>query len=236
MGDTFSFFNRGQAEKVSPEAAKNIGSPEVLGRALITAIKLWIEHALSKMPTNRRMEIDTTFPEDFDCLNPESVITEFHRLAAQIAPYMPAEVIMEELTADEVYAAEVMYRVRMLSDTLKEVQVSAPQAILIIERSLILGIRVAEAHVSPFESFAAIQYKAQNSLINHNRNSPTGSPNALKAEESSREHEKWIRSAANIWQVNNRLSANQVARRVKNDLSLDQKADTIRKVISKSRR
>jgi hypothetical protein len=235
MQSDFSFFARGQAKPISEEEAELMGTPEALGQALITIFKLWIEHALKIMPPNRRIKLDLDSPNWLNLMIPEHAIHEFYRIAGQIPPYMPSKKIIDELTSDEKLAAEVMYRIRMLSDTLKEVNVPACQAILIIERSLILGARVAEAHVNPFESFAAIQYGAQTKLINHNRHSPPGSSNALRAEQSSREHENWIREAKSLWQLNKRLSANAVAKRIISTRSLPQKLDTVRKVISSSR-
>ena len=235
MQNDFSFFGRGQAQSISEEEAEVMGTPEVLGQALITAFKLWIKHALKIMPPNLRIKPDLDDPDWINLTLPEHAIQEFHRIAGRIPPYMPSEKIIDELTSDQKLAAEVMYRIRMLSDTLKEVNVPPGQAILIIERSLMLGVRVAEAHVNPFESFAAIQYMAQTKLINHNRDSPPGSSNALRAEQSSREHENWIREAKSLWQLNKRLSAHAAAKRIKANLSLPQKLDTIRKVISSSR-
>jgi hypothetical protein len=235
MRSDFSFFARGQAKSISEEEAELMGTPEVLGQALITTFKLWIEHALKTMPPNRRIKLDLDGPAWLNHMLPEHVIHEFYRIAGQIPPYMPSKKIIGELTSDETLAAEVMYRIRMLSDTLKEVNMTACQAILIIERSLMLGARVAEAHVNQYESMAAIQYKSQTGLSNCNRNTPPGSPNALRAEQSSREHATWIREAISLWQLNKRLSANAVAKRIKSNRPIPQTSDTIRKVIGSSR-
>lgn len=187
----FEFFKTTTTEATEEEAARLDGVSH-LGQEIAGIAEGWTKNALEMLSRHSELmpSVDFTAPGWLDLSEPDHAIYEWHRIAMQLPKYLPPDNVIESFTPDERLAVEVLYRIRVLSDTVKRSAVPASSAIAIISSSLELGIAASRAHVNPWESFAGIQYKSQNSLINASRGTPEGSPNALRAEESNQQRQK----------------------------------------------
>lgn len=227
------FFKKGPTKTLSPEDSTNIDTPESLGRALLTAVTLHYHYGLKILSEEHRFEIELSDPEACANFTSAEAVKELHRIAGEIPENLPPASAMNKTSERARQAAEVLYLIRLTSDGIKRAEPIEPEkAIFIAEGFFRLGAKVAEAHVSPWEPFAAIQHGAQTALINCNRNTPPHSPNALRAEERTHTHDKWKRTAENIWHKNPRLSASAVAIRAQRELGATESPNTIRKIIS----
>ena len=237
MSKDFAFF-RTETSTVSEKELEHFESAANAAQEIVGVIYGWCGKA------NRTLHdyqpafvavIDFTTPDWIDSRVPEHAVHELHRIALQIRPANPPATIVEQMTPDEKAAIDVLRQIRNLHEVIITTKASATDAILIIRASLLAGISTTQAHVAPWEPFAAVQYKAQTGLINASRGTPQGSANALRAEESQRQHQKLMTAAIAHWEKNPRQSASAIAERLKREMDLPQTVGTLRKVISKAR-
>lgn len=151
-------FWKDRTRAASKAEAERFKGPEGTGRRVAVALRAWLVRAIETLPPEARAlyRIDPEPPEWFDPAHPHLVVGECERLVSGIPDASPGWI---EWTPDQARAVGVLHAAREAVKVARGVP--APQALLILERSIDLGIQAARAHVEPWEASAATGHKVK---------------------------------------------------------------------------
>ncbi|MTI98732.1 MAG: hypothetical protein FH752_08935 [Marinobacter adhaerens] len=185
---------------------------EDMAEQLIEALAGWTAHANDRLPEAAQLGIQLDRPEWIDTRNPAHAIHELHRIGNQLPRHLPAPSASLDWTEGELNAYQVLIGIRACSDSLNAVSASPDELVSIAKSFLDLGVIVTQAHVQPWERFAALELRKQIALTKANKGTPAGSANAERRLNTAEQRALWQREAEKLWQANSRLSKSAISR------------------------
>lgn len=149
-------FWRDRKRAASEAQAARFKRPEDTGERLVAALRAWILRALECLPPEARAlyQVEPHPAPWLDTAHPHLVIGECERLVSGIPAASPGWI---EWTSEQARAVAVLHAAREAVRMTRGVP--APAALLILDRSIELGIQAARAHVEPWEAYAEIGEK-----------------------------------------------------------------------------
>ncbi len=145
------FWNSRRSRTMTKAEAERFRSPEETGRRLVVALRAWLARAVRDLPAEACawycVELDP--PEWLDSGYPHLALNECRRLVNGIPDAAPGWM---DWTPEQARAVAVLHAAR--DTVVATAKVPAPEALLLLERALQLGIELARAHVEPWEAAA----------------------------------------------------------------------------------
>ena len=140
-----------QPRSMTKAEAEQFRSPEETGRRLVDVLRAWLARALRELPAEARayyrVELDP--PEGLDSGYPHLALNECRRLVNGIPDAAPGWM---DWTSEQARAVSVLHGAR--AAIAATASIPAPAALVLLERALDLGIKLAQAHVEPWEACA----------------------------------------------------------------------------------
>lgn len=225
-----------EAEQVPGENPSERDRAEDIAERLVLALTGWTAHANDRLPEAAQLGLQLARPEWIDIRNPAHAIHELHRIGNQLPRHLPAPSLSVEWTDNEFNAYRVLTGIRSCSDALKAISAAPDEMVSIAKSFLDLGAVVTQAHVQPWEKYAARAMRSEIALTTANRRTPPSSPNAKRRLNSADELAAYQREADKIWAENKRHSASGVARIIVERLGLPlHRIQWIRKNIARNK-
>lgn len=208
-----SLFWQEDSSPITSEGAGAWHSPEQTGARVVECVTAWLDQAIECLPAEYSacLKVELDRPEWIEPSEPAHALHELQRLLSRVPSAVPD---WWELSRDQRRAVNVVMAARGMVESIPPD--AAPEHILpIMEQTLALGVRVAQAHTEPWEAVALTGKK-------HRDGGDKGRD--VKVSTAQERKAVWQAMAADKWASNLRWSAKQVGELVASDLA-DQQSE-----------
>jgi len=191
------------------EEAEWYSSPEATGARLVEFISGICESAWQQLSDELKEKVgglSLKKPDWLDSTVPDMALNELHRIAYQLPRYMPDKRMV--LTESETFSFMILVQTRDVIEVAGKIK-NPENALLLIEASIGLGLKLAEATVAPFEPHAAKQIRTFETFTKARH-----AKNSERAEKAAERNRQWQGIADEKWSRNPSLTISDVATQI----------------------